>query len=136
MLVSQYVTAERVVTKSYKGDTREASIKIWDDLEEVLIPTSKSLSYLLTRTLPEVDGKPLPLNIKIAANPGEPLQIVFSCLFEADVCEPFFSACASLGEECTGVGLTRATLMIDFETVLGSCAITLQIVPQPPFSCF
>ncbi len=105
MLVSQYAIAEEAATKNYKGNTKEASIKIWDDLEEVLIPTSKSLAYLLTRTLPEVDGKPLPLNIKIAANPGEPLQVVFSCLFEAHVCEPFFRACASLGEECSGGGL-------------------------------
>jgi len=104
ILVPQYVTAKEVATTNYKSETKEDSKRIWTNLEEALVPASKSLAYLLTRTLPEVDGKPQPLNIKIAANPVDPdgpLQVVYHCAFGPQICKPFFEACAALYLQCS-----------------------------------
>ncbi len=100
----QYVAAKETATTNYKSETKEDSRQIWSDLEEALVPASKSLAYLLTRTLPTVDGKSQPLNIKITANPVDPdgpLQVVYHCSFGPQVCKPFFEACAALHLQCS-----------------------------------
>ena len=94
------------VALDYGGEAKEASRQIRENLEKAVLPISNSLDYLLTRTLPEADGKPRPLGITIEprdpVNPEGPLQVVYYCFFGRDICEPFFTACASLNLDCRG----------------------------------
>ena len=104
LFAPQYASAREVVSKTYEDDLEKTSKRIHENFEQLVVPISKSLSYSLTKILPEVDGRRLPLGISIEpTDPVDPegfVQVVYHCPWGRTICEPFFRACAALHEEC------------------------------------
>jgi len=103
--LSKDVNAQETISKSYKvesyQDDWQTSKQIKENFEKFVIPISNSLSYSLTKSLPEVDGRPFPLGISIRpTDPDGFVQIVYHCSFGREICEPFFQACAALYLQC------------------------------------
>lgn len=99
--VTSDVLAQEAAT-SLQSEEKTASKQIQETLSKAVIPVTDALTYLLTKTLPEVEGRQFPLGIRVEPKkPDEPVsKIVFGCPWGPVRCKPFFEACDALHIEC------------------------------------
>ena len=86
-------------------DDPESASSIEVELEEAIVPLSNALGFMLRTALPEPHGRSFPLGMSIEApDPYESIEIVYTCIWGREICEPFFQACVSLLLDCSDGG--------------------------------